>query len=305
MGLNHAVVFLVMARGSGRDNSTTRWSAEAAFKHTGIAWRRGNASIKGLIDNSLVSLAKKIGKRPLYKIALPQDSDDLIWLPNTLVTGAAQEVPPLARLRQGQDVEYLQTFIELYALHDLAGDGGLPRTLIWKPYDVREPICDRGQFKVFGFRSSDGKRYCNTIGPLKRFKDRRVDGKESAAWAFVLSMERMGLVETVDYLAESAAEESELIHALTGDEHAIATADAAAVMAADLPGGFKYEIDNFDYVLPVINHLSKATIVGIFRLTYRPHTKRTAAWYAQHVKACALFTEVYRDLARGEFKRVA
>lgn len=303
LGLNHAVVFLVMARGSGRDNSTTRWSAEAAFKHTGLAWRRGNACISALTANSLVSLKKKIGKRPLYKLTIPENPDEFIWLPNTLVTGAGQEVPPLARLRQAQNLEHLQAFIELYALHDLAGDGGLPRTLIWKPYDVREHICDRGQFKLYGFRSSKGMRYCNTTGPLKVFHGRK-EGK-GTAWEFIGALENMGLTETVDYLAESDESESELIHALTGDQHAKAAADAAALMAGDLPGGFKYEADNFDYVLPVIKHMTKAAVVGVFRLTYRPHTSRTAAWYAKHVKACSEFAEVYLSLADGTFMKVA
>lgn len=301
MGLNYAVVFLVMARGSGRDNSTTRWSAEAAFKHTGLAWRRGNACISALTDNGLMLLKKKIGKRPLYKLTIPENPKELIWLPNTLVTGAGQEVPPLARLRQAQSLENLQAFIGLYGMHDLAGDGGLPRTLIWKPYDEREHICDRGQFKLYGFRSSKSLRYCNATGPLKAFHGRK-EGN-GTAWEFIGSLESMGLIESVDYLAESDESESELIHALTGDEHARAVAVAASMMASDLPGGFKYEAENYTYVLPVINHMTKAAVVGVFRLTYRPHTSRTAAWYARHVKSCLEFAEIYLRLADGEFKR--
>lgn len=302
MGLNHAVMFLVMARGSGRDNATTRWSAEAAFKHTGLAWRRGNACITDLTLNSLVLLKKKIGKRPLYKLTVPENPDEFIWLPNTLVTGARQEVPPLARLRQAQNLEHLRAFIELYALHDLAGDGGLPRTLIWKPYDVREHICDRGQFKVYGFRSSKSMRYCNTNGPLKVFQGRK-EGK-GTAWEFIGALEDMGLIESVDYLAESDDSESELIHALTGDEHAAATASAAAAMASELPGGFKYEADNFSYVLPVIKHMTKAAVIGVFRLKYRPHTSRTAAWYAKHVQSCDAFAAIYLALSGDEFRKV-
>lgn len=303
IGLNAAVVFLVMARGSGRDNATTGWSAEAAFKHTGLAWRRGHACITALMDNGFATLKRKVGKRPLYKLAVPEDADDLIWLPNTLVTGAGQEVPPLARLRQSQNLEHLQAFIDLYALHDLAGDGGLPRSLIWKPYDVREHICDRGQFKVYGFRSSKSMRYCNADGPLKVFLGRKA-GK-GTAWEFIGALESMGLIETIDYLAESEESDSELIHALTGDDYARATREAAATMAAELPGGFKYEVDAFEYVLPVPNHMTKATVVGVFRLKYRPHTSRTAAWYQRHVRSSEEFANLYLALANGEFLKVA
>jgi len=188
---------------------------------------------------------------------------------------------------------------------NLAADGGLPRTLVRKPYDVKKHICARGQFKVYGFRSSDGMRYCHPIGPLKIFGNKKSGGDKAPTWEFLGALEDMGLIETVDYLAESADLESELIHALTGDEYARATVEAAAAMASELPGGFKYECDNYDYVLPVINHMTKAAVMGVFRLTYRPHTSRTASWYARHVNGCEAFTKIYLSIASGEFKKVA
>jgi hypothetical protein len=204
-------------------------------------------------------------------------------------------------LRQTQNLEYLQAFIELYGLQDLAGDGGLPRALIYKPYDVKKKICDRGQFTVYGFGSSEHMRYLNTVGPLSRFKGRAK--KEGSAWDFVGLLENMGLIEVIDYLAESDSPDAELIHALTGDDLALEVRDAAAAMADEMPGGYKYEVENYDYALPVLKHMERAAVMGVFRLVYRPHTARTAAWYANHQNNCRRFANCYHALAQGDFQQ--
>lgn len=301
MGLNHAVCYLVLARGTGRDNSTTRWSAEAVFKYTGMAWRRATTVIAEIDQTDLIKSVTLKGKRPTRKLVVPADMKDTLWLPNTLVTGAGREVAPINRLRQTQNLEYLQTFIELYGLQDLAGDGGLPRSLIRKPYDVREHICDRGQFKVYGFRSSNNMRYCYTTGVLAKFSGRK--SKANDAWSFIGALENMGLLEMADYLAESDSPDAELLHALTGDDLALEVRDAASAAAAEMPGGFKYEIDNHDYVLPVLKHMESAAVVGISRLVYRPHTSKTAAWYANHQNSCRQFLNRYEALAQGDFQQ--
>lgn len=115
----------------------------------------------------------------------------------------------------------------------------------------------------------------------------------------------LGLLERVDYLAESEDHDAELIHALSGDEHATAVIDAANALMSDLPGGFKYQADRFDYALPIFAHMKLATAVGVYRLRYRPKTQRTAAWYARHVKSCREFEELYQRLAAGEFAHAA
>lgn len=304
LGLGPAVALLVLACGSGRDNSTTRWSADAVHRYTGISWRRAVGYIEELVNAGLIDRTKA-GKRPSYKIGKP-DLQQMIWLPNTLVTGAGQEVPPIARLRQGQDIEFLQTFVELYDVQDLSGDGGLPRRLLSTPYKKRTHVCDLGQFKVFGF--NEGRvSYCTTVGesPFARFHARKDAEDNWMSWECIGALERMGLLERALYLAESDDHDAELIHALSGDGHAEAAADAALSAVEELPGGFKYEVDNYIHVLPILDHLRKATLVEVFRLTYRPRTTKTAAWYARHVDSCQKFAAMYQSIARGELKAAA
>lgn len=303
LGLNPAVAFLVLARGTGRDNITTRWSAEAVQTHTGMAWRRAAESIGALESAKLASNTTEPGKRPIRKLAIPKDLDSALWLPNALVTGAGNEVPPVTRFRQAQNLEHLQTFIELYGVQDLAGDGGLPRSLVWAPY-TRAKVCELGQFTVHGFtRAADSMRYCHRTGPLARF-DKRKKG-DGDAWTCLTALERMGLLETVDYLAEGESADAELIHALTGDADAETARDAAALLASELPGGYQYEAERFDYVLPVFRHIAAPAVVGVSRLVYRPHTKLTAAWWAHHRESCERATAIYHAIASGDYQRAA
>lgn len=304
-GLNEAVMLLVMARGSGKDNSTTMWSAEAAHRYTGLAWRRGKEAVGNLARMKLVTVEQE-GKRPRYKLVKPESVEDYLWLPNTLVTGAGNEVPPLAKLRQAQNLDWLACFIELYGAQDLAADGGLPRILYHKPFKTRTKICEWGQYDMIGFQS-DGMRYCTPEGPLARLKaETKTEPKGGwPSWNFLHAIEGMGLLERADYLAESEDNGSELIHPLSGDDLADTVAGAAYNLAESLPGGFQYEAQNYDYVLPVPRHMARTAVVGIARLRYRPRTSRTSAWWAQHVQRCEDYTALYGRLARGEFSKAA
>ena len=303
LGLNPAVALLVLARGSGRDNITTAWSAEAIAKHTGMSWRRAKAAIDTLEAAELASGQPTKRRAPQRrKLAMPKGMQGVLWLPNTLVDGAGNEVAPITKLRQAQNPEHLAAFVELYGLQDLTGDGGLPRDLVWAPFD-RERICDTGQFTVWGFTRRD-TRNCNPVGPLTRFKNRKVE-EHAAAWHFLLAMERMGLLQTADYLAEGESADAELIHPLSGDADADKVCDAVAEFAGALPGGYVNHAEGFDYTLPVVRHIAAPAVVGVSRLVYRPHTKLTAAWLATHRDACARHAAIYQALAAGDFQQAA
>ncbi|MEX0642125.1 MAG: hypothetical protein WD468_05460 [Pirellulales bacterium] len=297
LGMNPAVAFLVLARGTGADNATTAWSAQAVFEYTEIAWRRAKVTIETLCDEGLVTCTAS-GKRPRYKLVKPESMDDLIWLPNEIITGAADEVPPIKRIRQTQEIEVLQLFVELYGEHELTADGGLPRTLLYEHFE-RKKILDMSQYTVYGFDEPD-HRYCRFTGPLARFEGRREEG-EPTVWDRIKVLEQLGLLERIYYLAESTDDDAELIHPLSGDEWAQKVADAAHELAENrLPYQYEHEAQNYDYVLPVIRHMGKAAVVGLARLRYRPKTSRTAAWWGQHVESCRAATELYSAIANRD-----
>ena len=300
LGLNPAVAYLVLARGTGHDNITTRWSAEAVRVHAGISWPRAKTAVE-LLDGTgaIIAAITRKGDKPTRKLAIPKDAEHRLWLPNALVTGAGIELPPVAKLRQSQNLEHLQTFIELYGVQDLAGDGGLPRSLVRASF-TRERICEQGPFIVYGFRR-DSSRSCWSDGPLSRFAQRKVESG-SAAWACLAALENMGLLESVDYLAESDSPDAELLHPLTGDA---AVADALLAFTEALPEVYQHAPENFDHVLPLPRHIADPAVIGVSRLVYRPHTKRTAAWFAQHRQVCDAYAQRYNALAAGDFVQAA
>lgn len=289
LNINAATALLVLASGTGRDNRTTSWSAKAVETRAGIGWRRANDAIALLVASKIVTLAKK-GNRPRYKIEMPDDPAKLIWLPSELVTGAGAEIPPVARLKQSRDLDLLATFVALYAHHDLTGEGGLPRNLVCAVYD-REQLATHGQFVFFGFRYKTGTAWHS--GPFEKY---RSDPKEkSRVWDHIGLLTKLGLLECIAYLAESADADADLIHALSGDSYAQAAAEAAQMSVA-CKDYLVHKSENFDFSIPVFSHMTNAAVVGVYRLRYRPKTTKTAAWFAKHVEQCKAFENIYSNI---------
>ena len=57
------------------------------------------------------------------------------------------------------------------------------------------------------------------------------------------------------------------------------------------------EEDGFEHFCPVLHTRPFAQMVGVARLTYRPDTKRTAAWQAQLHEAAPVWLETFEKLA--------
>jgi hypothetical protein len=117
----------------------------------------------------------------------------------------------------------------------------------------------------------------------------------SVFWNALNILKLMGLVEVVFHLFDNAGESAEILHPYampkTGEpiEREIARnahAAGSAMMGED------YDI----WLVPVERHRADATLIGIFRLRYKPHTKMSAAWImSQSELQC--WAEKYRDLA--------
>jgi hypothetical protein len=111
-----------------------------------------------------VHIAEELAKRGLLKKdsygwhskAVSDDyfssDSQLIWLPNAIIDGAADEVPPLALLRQMQDVRRLQLFVALYDNNDLPNNGGVARALLSQKHLLTK-VSQRGTSTIWGFGS--------------------------------------------------------------------------------------------------------------------------------------------------------
>lgn len=67
LGLNSAVAYLVLARGTGPDNRTTSWSDNAIEKYTGLSWGRTNKARAELKASGLYR-EDKGGTKPRYHL---------------------------------------------------------------------------------------------------------------------------------------------------------------------------------------------------------------------------------------------
>ena len=365
LGINPAVVYLVLARGTGADNRTSTWSVQAIEKYTSISRGRAQDALKTLQRVGLMQVLRD-GTRPKYylkpaheilgcegypppplddveerlmkvllqgqrpaqparatkewnyrspntiakelvekgllrqlgqhRFASAYDPDaaaqpDWIWLPNALVTGAADETPPVELVRQTQDVMTLRLLVDLYHAQNLRDDGGISRKLMWREHE-RFEVGRQAQFTVWGFRYKLG--YVTWTGPTachcreKLTEEEKAAGKNPGVDFFRREeqLTRLGLLEWVPHLVEAAGPEAEIIHPLgaggtDGLEDLLAAAahQAAATMLTDRQ--YAWATNHGLRLVPVPNHIANVQLIGIARLRYRPRTRLTAAWWAE------------------------
>jgi predicted DNA-binding transcriptional regulator AlpA len=67
LGLNPAVAYLIQARGTQRDNTTTSWSNTAIRRHAGIRYRSAAEALAMLLQDGLARQTKG-GTRPQYEL---------------------------------------------------------------------------------------------------------------------------------------------------------------------------------------------------------------------------------------------
>lgn len=304
LGVTEAAVFLVLARGSGGDNVTTNWSAQAAQTRLHVRWSRADSALKALIRSRLVQRVRD-STRPSYKIA---KKGDLIWLPNSLVDGAVDEIAPVARVRQCQDAMALRLLVDLYSAQNLREDGGVSTSVVRCEYE-REAIGQRGLWTIWAFRESvQSVTWTQLSRPHYRPQEELTEeeimaGKNPGVDFFqrFKVLTNLGLVQWVPYLFEGP--EGEPIHPLweasdIPEERTLALACEAAAQRCLTDGQIHYAFEELgaDILAPAPSHILKATLKGVARLRYRPHTAMTSAWWADTITSCRQYAEQYSEV---------
>jgi hypothetical protein len=294
LGINPSTAFLVLARGTGGDNVTTKWSAEAVSQRLGIRWNTAKQAIAALIDGGVIHGVA--GKHPAYKL---DKAGEPVWLPNEIVDGAGEELPPAMKLRQTQDAMTVRLFGELYAEQNLREDGGISRAITYGKY-TRERIGQRGANVVWFFKN-DGKwmKWKNPATDCHRSEDKERPGKDF--FKRINLLESAGLLEWVPYLFEGPA--GEPIHPLAWNGSPAEQGLCKACVAAGrslLTEEQQAWLDlnrSRGWLVAAPAHIAEVTMFGIARLRYRPHTRMTAAWWADYSERCARFTATYKAIS--------
>jgi hypothetical protein len=244
-----------------------------------------------------------------YSAAPRPDADpDWIWLPNEIVTSAAEETSPIELVRQGQDPMTLRLLVDLYHAQNLREDGGINRKITWQEYD-RVKVGQQGPFDVWGFDPTN--IYANCVGPaVCHWRDELTDNEKKAGKTPAGFFRRMhqlsdlGLIEWVPYLFESDEPDAEIIHAVGSggsdsleDRIGFAAGEAARAMLNDQQ--LQYVDSVGPRLVPVLRHLANVQMIGIARLRYRPHTRMTAAWWKELNTTGEKYLAQYDALAKG------
>ena len=266
LGMYPALAYLVLARGTQRNNTTTAWSAKAVKTAIGVRWHKCHDAIALLLDAELISTKQgKARARPLYRLA-PMEGDK-IFLPNTLVDGLDDADAPLRRIRESQNPDVLKLLIAFYRLQNLAAEHGINREWLHNPADV-EYIIDIGQFKVWE-ASPQGVMRTRWDGELAKPWVRSPDG----FWTAVNALRNMGLIEVAWYVTDA---DGELLYPFSAE---IQDAIQGFIDAREIPSQPTW---GSDWQFLTLHHQDNPQFIGLYRVRFRtPHTSVTGEWLAE------------------------
>ncbi|AWC81883.1 hypothetical protein M4Y22_003761 [Serratia marcescens] len=273
ISLNAAVSLLVIARGSGRDNATTSWSHNAIADYAGITRKRASDAMLLLIEHNLVEQVKS-GSRPQYKIQISDVEDDYIFLPNSIVDGVGDEIAPVRRLRQMHDVQLLRLFIQLYSIHDLDNDGGMPIDMTKRVRDINVTrLYTNDIMSVFS---------CTDLGyeynwPWYARSELLIDNVTSfdSFEEGMRELRSMGLIEAYGYVYEASLDDAEIIGPSYGKS---VVEDLFEQLQRESNRHFDLKEKSHFAIVP--KHIKSPDFRTVIRLRYRPHTTKTSRWRA-------------------------
>lgn len=293
LGMNAALLYLVIARGTCSKNLVSHWSANALEKYTRVARSRAKAARECLIRSKFLK-TKRLGKHPIYELARSDRFDplaDFIWLPNEIVTGIANEAPAIERIRQTGDVGCLMLYIQLFQQQNLVDDCGISRHFFFQKYK-REKIAESGAFDIWGF--SESVLSCKSANEAVLLD---ADGSADSFFNRLNALISLGLVRVTPYLCEGEHADDEIIHPLgsTFDCESLDPIIENAVLRL-LPEQYEAAPQFHDFVVPVLRHMSNVAVVGIGQTLHRPKTSLTAAGMAEHISKTEEYRALYEQL---------
>lgn len=239
-----------------------------------------------------------------FELVADDSSKHLVWLPNALVTGAGDETPPLERVRQTGDVMILSLLVDLYHSQNLREDGGISRFVIFQKWE-RFEAAQYGEFMVWGFTQGGATTACSSDVVKAHWDNDANTNKKIYApfWPRLSSLEDCGLIEWVPYLFESDDADAEIIHPVVYDgsnspEDRLGQAAHQAGLSMLTGNQYYRAVDKRAalWVFPIKRHIANVQLISVARLRYRPHTKLTAAWWAETNTVCEAHIAEYEAL---------
>lgn len=285
LGIGHAISYLVLACGTGRDHATTAWSGKAIGKYAGINPVRARRFIGELEEAGLLARHGSTQK-PRYMLTT---GDSPIWLPNSVVTHHPRS--PAFLLRQTRDVGLLKTFVQLYDVQNLGFDGGIHPEILSHDYHA-DDLGAVGACRVYAV-SPEGTVRTNPEWPGAEFMH------ESDWRPMFHQLRRLGLlVESVQVFDDAVTElhaagespEGEFLYCLDGptDEeslHEYFVGYLEGIESAWHESMVEGKNHDGQYLAMVPLHIEEPRFIGIFRLRHIARTKAHTTWWARIMDA--------------------
>ena len=302
LGLEAALAFLVMARGTVRDGLTTSWSAHAIEKRRILGRHAAARAVHALESAGLCTTpaketrsSRKLATRIVEEGARPDEPRPRVptaWLPNTLVDGHGERRPPLAMLREARSADALRLLLHIYAANDLATYGGIPPEMLRHNWTLTE-VARRGEYRIFGV--GGGKMRASPSFAAPFLLDRSVPVKARGEqddwrrfWAALDLLIDLQLLVYTGFIFDGPFAEGEAVFAFYGgtggEEEFVKRIQTAGTDLLHRPFANEHAQEaaakGFDLVVPVLRHIQPHAI-GIYRPRYLADNEATRRWLAQ------------------------
>jgi hypothetical protein len=163
-------------------------------------------------------------------------------------------------------------------------------------------IGQQGIFNIWAFRRKNKTLYWT--GPFTSHEHRRKEGNNHPIWENVDQLEKNGLLTFVPHLWDHDSRQAEIVHpygidGIGGEQIEIDLGNAAHSAAEEMALECKVreaEEEDYIYLAPVKNTLPNVQMIGVARLTYRPHTRRTGDWFRELNESASGWIRRYQEL---------
>jgi hypothetical protein len=234
-GVNPPIAYLIQARGSSGDNVTTKWSSEAIAKYSGMSWANADRAVIELVELCAMKLLPSPRKLPRYQITRAHEitgcdgyppaeghaptrlydesaaqKPQWIWLPNSVICGAAAQRPPLSQLWQRHDPGLVRLLVGLYDAQVLDPHFGIDRAWLCQQYK-RQRIGQRGHKVAYQFIPGDGLSVSRSAPFLQPFVAAGSADGGAAFWDALRALQQFGLLSFIPHLTEADSRETEII----------------------------------------------------------------------------------------------
>ena len=282
-GLREACAYLVMATGTGKDNRSTNWSANAVQNYTGISVRRAKDAINNLCAAGFVErLPGGSKKHPKYKLDVAADNEysRFIYIPKQFTTGAADEKTPLERIRVSSDGGLLFLMLQVYDRSNIADDGGLSYDDVFVRYEA-ELMAEKGIYNLWGFNKNAVALEHEGIAKQHLDQSLSPNGYQPF-WERLTKLQKLGLIYPCATVFDS--EDGEVAFTLHdpfdgGKLNTLITEKPFDIM----PESYLTRMEQHEFSVLIPSEYGTPVLKGIYVTRYRQKTKLTAAGMAAHL----------------------